>query len=103
MKSTTRVCDTCHEAAPLQAFQKMGRGYRTTCEACRAAPAEPAPEPAQEPDPITMAPGFGFNAGIENGNLVVRQLDTEGNTDTVVLSRTEAKVLFAQFQPWVNA
>lgn len=64
----------------------------------------------QEPTPITITgprleilPGFGFRAAIEDDRLSIEQDDSAGDTDNITLSRTEAKVLFAQFSEWVNA
>jgi DNA-binding response OmpR family regulator len=52
--------------------------------------------PAEE---IEVAPGLGFKAFlIDDGRLQVSQ-----DGDNVVLSRTEFKVLTAQFAPWRDA
>lgn len=102
MKTATRTCDTCQEAAPLQAFQKVGRGYRTTCNPCLDKPAATDPQPDAPELDLKIDPGYGIEAWAQEGVLHLRQYDSEGHADTIALSRTEAKVLFAQFQEWVN-
>jgi hypothetical protein len=58
------------------------------------------------PEPVTLdgvklevERGYGFRAAAENGQLVIEQ-DVEDGTATVVFSRTEFKVLAAQFAEW---
>lgn len=62
-----------------------------------------------EPTPVVISgqrlevlPGFGFRASVEDGRLAIEQDDSSGNTDNITLSRTEAKVLFAQFGEWAQ-
>lgn len=99
---TTRTCETCSELKPLSEYRRAGRGHARSCLACEEP--EPAAEPVQAtPDKLTMAPGFGFTGWIEDGVLRISQTNTDGSEDHLALSRTEAKVLFAQFQAWVNA
>ena len=40
---------------------------------------------------------------VKDGALHLVQQDTSENTDTVILSRTEARVLFAKFHDWAVA
>lgn len=47
---------------------------------------------------LSIAPGLGLTAWIENGCLQVAQGD-----DVVALSQTESKVLFAQFAEWAQS
>lgn len=55
-----------------------------------------AVETAQQPEPrLTIEPGLGVDAWIENGRLQIAQ-----GGETVALSKTEAKVLFAEFGEW---
>lgn len=98
---TTKTCDTCGEDKPLSEFAKAGRGRRSTCEPCRVPPAE---EETATPDgpSIAMEPGFGFRAAVHDGHLRIDQTDSEGNVDTIMLSPTEAKVLFAHFAEWAK-
>jgi hypothetical protein len=56
---------------------------------------EAAPEMPVTTQHLTIAPGLGVTAWIENDCLQLCQ-----GTDVVALSQTEAKVLFAQFQDW---
>lgn len=66
--------------------------------------AEPAPVTISGPK-LEVLPGFGFRAGIEDESLVLEQdagVGDERRTDSITLSRTEAKVLFAQFQEWAS-
>ena len=63
---------------------------------------KPAPEPAADPGlvagpALSIAPGLGVEAWIENECLQLSQGD-----DVVALSKTEATVLFAQFAEWVR-
>ena len=47
-----------------------------------------------------MRRGYGFRASAENEQLVIEQDDDQGQTATVVFSKTEFKVLAAQFGSW---
>lgn len=67
----------------------------------KAKKAEPSPEPIKLSGlHLELARGYGFRASAENEQLVIEQDDDQGQTATVVFSRTEAKVLFAQFAEW---
>jgi hypothetical protein len=102
--SETRVCRECHQLLPLGAFKKMRRGHSRTCEACIKDPI-PAAEagPTAGERELIMPPGFGFHACLTDDQLQILQIDAAGKTDHVMLSRTEAKVLFAEFYDWMNA
>lgn len=50
---------------------------------------------------LEIARGFGFRASAENGQLSIEQ-DCEDGTATLVLSKTEFKVLAAQFAEWAQ-
>lgn len=61
------------------------------------------------PEPITLdglslevAPGYGFRASAENGQLVLEQ-DCDDGCARLVLSKTEFRVLAAQFAEWGGA
>ena len=65
--------------------------------------------PAAEPERVKLdglsleiARGYGFRASAEDGQLVIEQDVDDGATAMVVFSKTEAKVLFAQFGEWAG-
>ena len=101
-----RVCDTCEQSKPDAAFRPKGRGRSKTCQACEEGSGESGnatPEATVTiENPLEVLPGFGFRASIENDRLAVEQDRDDGATDNVVLSRTEAKVLFAQYAEWAG-
>lgn len=68
-------------------------------------PAKEAPQPtAESVDEIAVEPGLGFKAFLtEDDRLQVTQENDGAKADNVVLSRTEFKVLTAQFAPWRDA
>jgi hypothetical protein len=57
------------------------------------------PSPAIDYPVLELLPGWGVNAAIEEGRLVLRQ-DGEARTDEISLSRSEARTLFAHFSTW---
>lgn len=61
-----------------------------------------APEPAAPAPSLKVSAGYGFHAIAEDGMLKITQEDADGNTDTILLSPTEAMVLFAQFGEWAG-
>jgi hypothetical protein len=64
----------------------------------KSAKAQPQPT-AESAEEIAVEPGLGFKAFlIEDGRLQINQ-----QNDNVVLSKTEFKVLSAQFAPWRDA
>lgn len=84
---------TCHRCG---AAKHKGR-----CKAANLAktkPEAPADAGLQTGPALSIAPGLGLSAWIENGCLQLAQGD-----DVVALSQTEAKVLFAQFDEWARA
>ena len=101
-----RVCDTCDTEKRDDDFRPFGRGRKKTCRACEGGAAvEAEPTPAPKPvqlDGLTLevARGYGFRASAEDGQLVIEQ-DTDGEgAATIVLSKTELRVLAAQFAEW---
>jgi hypothetical protein len=65
---------------------------------------EPAPEPVKLSGlHLELARGYGFRASAEDGQLVIEQDADDGATATVVFSRTEFKVLAAQFAEWAGS
>ncbi|MCU0973841.1 MAG: hypothetical protein MUF80_07805 [Burkholderiales bacterium] len=99
----SRICDVCGESKPDGAFRKFGRGRKKTCEACESGLAA-SDGAVGDPPPVaelTLAVerGHGFRARAQDGQLIVEQ-DADDGCAIVVLSKTEAKVLFAQFAGW---
>lgn len=65
--------------------------------------ADLAPEPVKlDGLRLEIARGYGFRASAENGQLVIEQ-DADDGCATVVLSKTEFRVLAAQFAAWGEA
>lgn len=102
-----RTCDTCNTEKPDAKFRPFGRGRKKTCLDCegnddpeQAATAAPAPADAglRAGPALSIAPGLGIEAWIENGCLQMSQGD-----DVVALSKTEFRVLAAQFEEWAAA
>ena len=60
-------------------------------------------QPAKLGLSLEIARGYGFRASAEDGVLVIEQDTDSGETATVVFSRTEFKVLAAQFAPWCES
>jgi hypothetical protein len=105
-----RTCELCQVERKDSEFRKFGRGLRKVCLQCEngvateaATIADELPEPVEITAALEVLPGFGFRATVENERLVIEQdagVGAEKATDNIVLSRTEAKVLFAQFGEW---
>lgn len=58
---------------------------------------------AVEPNEVRIMPGLGVHAFItEDERLQISQKNDNAPNDNIVLSRTEAKVIFAQFHDWVE-
>lgn len=98
-----KTCSSCATEKPDSAFRKYGRGRKGKCMACEggepAAPVDSSEAPAAvtASNALEVFPGFGFRASVEGDLLQIEQDYSEGNTDSISLSRTEAKVLFAQY------
>jgi hypothetical protein len=58
------------------------------------------PAPAAAFPMLDILPGWGVNAALDDGRLVLKQSDSEGNTDEISLSQSEARTLFAHFSTW---
>jgi hypothetical protein len=103
-----RICELCETERADKDFRPFGRGRRKVCLQCENAVAVEGAAIAGELPTVEITgalevlPGFGFRATVENDRLVIEQDDSEGKTDNLVLSRTEAKVLFAQFAEWAT-
>jgi len=104
-----RTCESCNVEKADSHFRKFGRGLRKSCKACEAraegeavlsAASEDAPAPIRlDGVRLEIARGYGLRAAAESDQLVLEQ-DADDGTATIVLSKTEAKVLFAQFIEW---
>lgn len=105
-------CQRCGETKAAGEMVVRGGKPSKTCKACFAASCtkksggsvkrQPKNEPADTGliagPALSIAPGLGLTAWIENSCLQLAQGD-----DVVALSQTEAKVLFAQFAEWVRS
>ena len=103
-----RVCEICAVEKANSHFRPKGRGLSKVCKACEGVADGEAVAAAQEPAPtpvrlqglrLEIARGYGLRASIESDQLLIEQ-DADDGTATIVLSKTEAKVLFAQFVDW---
>jgi hypothetical protein len=99
----SKTCKDCFSAS----FQKKsgGGGKRVKASASkRVEKQEVAPEPVNlDGLSLEIARGYGFRASAEDGQLVIEQDAEDGATATVVFSRTEFKVLAAQFAEWAQS
>jgi hypothetical protein len=89
-----KTCKACYAAA-LSAGQAGGGKAVTsrpkdTQRTQVSAPGFPA---------LSIEPGHGLTAHIHDGYLQMQQSDDEG-TDTLMLSKSEAKALFREFADW---
>jgi hypothetical protein len=105
-----RTCESCNVEKADSHFRKFGRGLKKSCKACEAraegeavisAAADDTPTPIRlDGMRLEIARGYGLRASAESDQLVIEQ-DTDGEgVATVVLSKTEFKVLAAQFSEW---
>jgi hypothetical protein len=93
----SRLCRDCF------AISFAGRGKAKSGWGSVKAKAEKAPPPVRlNGHALEILAGYGFRARVEDDRLVIEQDDSEGNTADLILSRTEAKVLFAQFGEWAG-
>lgn len=111
-----KICSKCkikkagrhfnHDAdgVPNQQCKKCEAGIEgnAVIKARREDPPEAAPVPVTMTDTLEVLPGFGFRSAIESGHLSIAQDSDDGTTDNVILSRTELKVLFAQYAEWAG-
>lgn len=119
----SKDCIKCGELKPLDGFGDDSRtpdGKAKTCRDCRGngkrkgggsvkVASKRVEKPEAPPAPakldglsLEVARGYGFRASAEDGQLVIEQ-DTDGEgAATVVLSKTEFKVLAAQFAEWAD-
>lgn len=107
-----KVCTTGGAEKPVAEFRKFGRGLRKVCIECEGGGKAVTKKSTSEPVPVTLAgpkleilAGFGFRASIEDDYLMIEQdagAGAEARFDSITLSKTEARVLFAQFHGWVH-
>jgi hypothetical protein len=119
----TMNCKSCGRDKPeAEMFTRKGKPIRT-CRECRAEQFKvgiitraktmrsvqisrsvtveiPTLPPAAAFPMLDILPGWGVNAALDDGRLVLKQSDSEGNTDEISLSQSEARTLFAHFSTW---
>lgn len=100
----SKTCKACFSAS----FQKKSGGGKRVTKAKLEPVGVPGEHYGLQPVKLNglsleIARGYGFRASAEDGQLVIEQDDDQGQTATVVFSRTEAKVLFAQFAEWAQS
>jgi hypothetical protein len=71
-------------------------------EISRSVALEISAPPAVAYPVLELLPGWGVKAALDDGRLVLKQSDSEGNTDEISLSQTEARLLFAHFRTWAE-
>lgn len=102
----SKTCAECFREAMAERGGRKRKSVDTVAPKPRKSRSDeqtPAPEPVTIIGPaLEMAPGFGFRASVEDERLSVEQDDSEGKTDNVVLSRTELRVLIAEFASWAG-
>jgi hypothetical protein len=76
----------------------MGGGKTVKGKRKKASP-KAATTPAAE---LVIDACFGLKASIDGDYLKVEQSDAEGNVDTLMLSRTEARQLIVNFSKWAG-
>jgi hypothetical protein len=112
-------CKSCELDKPeAEMFTRKGKAIRT-CRECKAEQLKrgittraktmrlvqisrsvAVEIPALPPPALELLPGWGVNASLDDGRLVLKQSDSEGNTDEISLSQSEARTLFAHFRTW---
>jgi hypothetical protein len=113
---TTHICQRCSETKGADDMVIRGGKPSKTCKTCFSASfakksggkvKRSGEKREQAPPPVKLnglsleiARGYGFRASAEDGQLVIEQDADDGATATVVFSRTEFKVLAAQFAEW---
>lgn len=106
----SKVCIDCDEAAKKERarLKKVLSDARAeSVKSRKKRKKSTTPKPAkqvveQEINEVTIAPGLGCKAWLtEDDRLQISQRNDGAPADNVVLSKTEAKVIFAQFHDWV--
>jgi hypothetical protein len=101
-----RSCRSCRQEQMRRAAVTRARTMQTVKISRPVAAQTLAPPPADTATGVNpvldIQPSWGINAVIEDGRLVLRQSDDEGNTDEIGLSRSEASTLFARFGAWAG-
>lgn len=91
----SKTCVACYAAAI--AAGRLGGGSKVTAKSKRTAAAQVS---APDLPAIHIEAGHGLVALIHDGYLQLQQSDDEG-TDTLMLSKSEARELFRAFSDWV--
>jgi hypothetical protein len=99
----SQVCRECWTATRNGGGATVAKATEVQAKTAKSQPAA-APEPVKlDGLSLEIARGYGFRASAEDGQLVIEQDAEDGATATVVFSRTEFKVLAAQFAEWSQA
>lgn len=98
------VCLECWRkslgAATKSKTPKKSVKQKKTSAAKAVAVAEPSKIAAVDSPALRMEAGYGIDAKIDDGYLLISQVDQEGSTDTLLISRSEAVCLFEMFREW---
>jgi hypothetical protein len=107
----SRVCEKCGVDRLIDVFRVSGRGYAKVCRDCESAGKKKslkdvvekavakAPAPVKLNGHLEVASGFGFRVSRENGQFIVEQDTTEGETATMVFNADELRRL----TEWINS
>jgi hypothetical protein len=114
-------CKKCGEDKPESEMAVYAGSVTETCKACRwkrgggdtpkksgaavsSKKAKASEATAAADLTVVVAAGLGFSAVVDGESLVISQANSarEDDDDNITLSKTEAKVLFAQFAPWIG-
>lgn len=112
----SKVCLECDEAAKaerrrlkkvLEDAREESVRTRKKKKKSAAAPARRAKPKVEEPEPteavVMIAPGLGCRAFLtEDDRLQIAQRNDDKSYDNIVLSKTEFKVIAAQFHDWME-
>jgi hypothetical protein len=111
----TRICEKCKTpTAPEDMARYPSGGMKKCCKNCNkpraaasapetrraAKKAAPAAEVVPPPDRLEIAGGYGLRAELDEDMLKIEQDDREGNTDTVLISRSEFALLAGKYSDW---
>lgn len=98
----SQVCRECWTASRNGGGATVAKATKVQAKTANAQPPA-APEPVKlDGMSLEIARGWGFRARSDADQLVIEQDAEDGATATVVFSKTEAKVLFAQFGTWAG-
>lgn len=93
-----RLCRECLS----NSIAKKGDGAKPKTTKSKRVPKAAAPPPPR--DQLALTPTYGFNAHIdENDNLHVVQANADQSQDEIILSASEASVLFKRFAKFAKS